>query len=177
LLGRKQDRVVGRGAEDREGDIPLGGPHDVEMVLAHVRDHPVRGADHLLFREGLEVRLQRHALDHQRAGAVPRREGDDTQLFDDIRARLPKHGVFRAIIDDDARQGPGRLGDCGNPARAQAGGDKPGHRGLTPGAIDMNADRDGPKISPMKRILDNAEPDQDTDQEHENSYSGHTVPI
>ena len=67
-LGREELRAHGRRPSEGQCDVRLRRSHDIEMVGAGVRDDAVGRSEEPGLAEPLEVRLEGHALDDDRAG-------------------------------------------------------------------------------------------------------------
>ena len=68
------------------GHIDLGRAHHIQMILASVRDHSMSRSHELILAEPLQVRNQRHALNHQRFGFHFSGRVNDPQLLDHVGA-------------------------------------------------------------------------------------------
>ena len=123
-LAREQHAAHGTGAEQRLRDVAPGRAHHVEMVRPGIADHPVRGAHDPELADLLEARVQRHALEHERFGAVVRGDADDPQLLDHVGQAGAEHRQLAAIGGDQPRQRSGRLRVGAHAVRAQRRSDR-----------------------------------------------------
>ena len=112
----------------------------------------------------LEVRLERHALEHERLGAVLGGHRDDAQLLDHVGQPGPEHRQLAAVGRDQARQRAGRLRVGAHAVRAQRRGDQAHERGLAARAVHVDADPDRIALPHQARALEGAEACQ---QHHE----------
>ena len=173
LRGREDGSADGDRARERERHVGLGGPHDVEVVGAHVRDHPVRGAYQAELGEALQERLQRHALDHQGLGAGLDGGVDDAHLLDDVGVRGSIDGVLGPVGEDHRRLGARRLGAGDDAARAKAPRDEPRDAALAARAVHVDADRDPLQVAAVTESLDGTQQQEDGEQREQEDELGH----
>src|SRR6266568_1395376 len=142
---RRDDRPVVR---DDVREVSHGGAHvradDLEVVAPDVRDHGDRRADHRTLGRASELRVDRHALDHDRLRALLRSEADDVFLFPEIRRlalRAFEHGLRSGHVDE-CRDLSRRLDDDPHPVRRERRADQPARPGLPATAVHVDPDRD-----------------------------------
>jgi hypothetical protein len=143
------------------------------VVGPGVGDHAEGRADDPQFAQRLEPRLQGHAFDHQRLGAVAGRDADHAQLFDHIRESGPEHRQLGSVRRDQAGLGAGRLRIGADAVGAQRRGDEPHHRRLSARAVYVDADRDRIAAPRVEVALEGAQRDEEREKQRQRGRGGH----
>jgi hypothetical protein len=133
----------------------------------------VRGAQHVELAERLQVRLERHALEHERLGMVLGSDREDPQLLDHVRQPGPEHRQLAAVRRDQPRQRSGGLRVGAHAVRAQRRGDQAHDRRLAARAVHVDADRDRRALAHEPNTLERAQTREYDEQERQRDREIH----
>ena len=148
-----------------------GGTHDVEVVGAHVGDHGNRGVHDLVLRQRLDLRLERHALQHHAVRLFLEGPTGDVDLFADVGFAHPGDLVFHPVHVEVARVSPGRLPDDAVSRMVERAVDEPGDRGLSPRPVHMDARGQVRKAHLVTVVFHGPPGDQKCDENHKSQHA------
>ncbi len=117
--------------------------------------------------------MQRHALEHQRLGAVLRGGRDDPELLDHVRRTGAEHRQLGAVGRDPLRERAGGLRVGAHAVRAQRRGDEAHDRRLAARAVHVDPDRDRVALAHEPRVFERRETHEAHEQERERGGERH----
>ena len=123
------------------------------MIHAGVGDDFHRGPNEVLGHHSLVLRVQRHALHHDRIRAIPRRSAHKGNLLADVHRALFSIFLLRAVGQNPRGLSARGLGPGAQPRLAQRRGHQPRDAGLAARAVHHHADGNGAEGAPMQRLF------------------------